>query len=159
MSKTQNYTIQINWTGNKGKGTASYRAYSRDHNFQGEGKPKVNCSSDPSFRGDASRYNPEELFLASIANCHMLWYLHLCSDNGIVVLKYEDHPTGKMKENKEGSGHFESVTLHPHVELSDDKMIEKALKLHAEANRMCFIANSCNFKIGHEPVATVYLNG
>ncbi len=159
MSKTHNYTIQLKWTGNKGKGTASYRAYSRDHNFRVKGKPKVVCSSDPAFRGDDSRYNPEELFLASIANCHMLWYLHLCADNGIIILKYEDNPIGKMVENEDGSGQFDSVTLRPHVELSDDKMIAKALELHEEANRMCFIANSCNFKIDHQPVATVYLHG
>jgi len=107
-------------------------------------------SSDPAFRGDATKYNPEELLLASVSSCHMLWYLHLCTTEGISVLAYEDSPVGIMIENEDGSGHFTEITLHPSITLSDDKMKSRADELHEKANKHCFIANSCNFPIHHK---------
>ncbi|MEE9373063.1 MAG: OsmC family protein [Saprospiraceae bacterium] len=153
--KNHIYKINLEWTGNKSSGTFDYRSYSRDHEATAHEKyGKIFCSSDSNFRGDASRYNPEELFLSSISSCHMLWYLHLCSINHIIVLEYVDKPRGTMIESENGSGHFSSVTLHPQVIVSEINMIEKANALHHEANKMCFIANSCNFDIGHEPRTT-----
>lgn len=157
MAKTHQYHVTLNWTGNRGNGTSSYTAYSRDHTIRVKGKPKIKCSSDPGFRGDAGRYNPEELLVASLANCHMLWYLHLCSEAGITVVKYEDKPVGTMTETPDGSGYFREVVLNPHVEVAADSMIKKALSLHHAANKKCFIANSVNFPVKHEPVCTVYL--
>jgi len=157
MAKTHQYSVKLNWAGNKGKGTASYTAYSRDHAIRVKGKSKIKCSSDPAFRGDETRYNPEELFLASLANCHMLWYLHLCSEAGVIVEKYEDNPIGTMVETPDGSGHFTEVILKPHVEVKEESMIEKALSLHHQANVKCFIANSVNFPVKHEPVATCFI--
>ncbi|MEM9300141.1 MAG: OsmC family protein [Bacteroidota bacterium] len=154
--KKHNYQTLLEWTGNLGNGTKNYKSYSRDHCLTIEGKQHpVLGSSDPSFRGNPSRYNPEELFLASISNCHMLWYLHLCSVNDIVVLDYVDRATAIMEEDKTGSGHFTEVTLHPHVKVKDEEMIEKANGLHEKANQFCFIANSCNFTIKHEPKTEV----
>lgn len=151
MSKHHNYTAKIEWTGNQGEGTASYKAYSRDHMISGEGKQiQIPGSSDPSFRGDSNRYNPEELFLASLSSCHMLWYLHLCSVHKVIVSSYVDLATGTMEESENGSGRFKEVTLHPKVYVEKGSMIKKALELHHEANEMCFIANSCNFSIKHE---------
>ncbi len=150
MGKQHLYKTMIEWTGNRGEGTSAYRAYDRDHRISVDGKPAIEASSDPAFMGDPSRYNPEELFLSSLSSCHMLWYLHLCSDHGIVVLSYKDEATGTMVE-EEGGGRFTAVTLHPVITINDEAMIEKANELHGLANRSCFIANSCNFPVKHEP--------
>lgn len=150
------YKVKIEWTGNQGDGTLNYKSYNRNHTISAEGKyDTILASSDPSFLGDTSRYNPEELFLSSLSACHMLWYLHLCSVNKIIVMDYMDNATGIMEENKDGSGQFVEVTLNPIVtiENTDDinnvGLIAKANALHSEANKMCFIANSCNFTVGH----------
>ena len=148
--KKHYYKSNLKWTGNSGSGTSDYKSYERSYQVSVEGKPTLEGSSDPAFRGDISKHNPEELFLTSISSCHMLWYLHLCSANKVLVLEYEDAAEGIMTEHKDGSGKFESVTLHPKVVVESELMIEKAKSLHKQANKMCFIANSCNFEIGHE---------
>ncbi|WP_235905994.1 OsmC family protein [Ginsengibacter hankyongi] len=95
-------------------------------------------------------YNPEELFIASLSTCHMLWYLHLCSEAGVIVIDYIDNATGTMQETKDGGGYFTEVILYPLVVVSDISMIEKAKQLHQNANKLCYIANSCNFPIHHK---------
>ena len=149
------YKATINWTGNLGKGTSQYKAYSRNHEISSEDKPTIYASSDPSFRGEATRYNPEELFVASLSSCHMLWYLHLCSEAGVIVIDYIDNATGTMTETEDGSGHFTEVTLHPVVIVTDASMIDKANELHYEAHKFCFVANSCNFPVHHNPTCEV----
>jgi organic hydroperoxide reductase OsmC/OhrA len=152
--KNHHYNIKVEWTGNKGEGTLNYQSYRRDHTVFGEGKYNpIQGSSDPSFLGDRSKYNPEDLFLSSLAACHMLWYLHLCTANNIIVTGYTDKATGIMTESSNGSGKFTSVTLQPVVIVQDEKHLAKANSLHEEANKMCFIANSCNFQIAHHPTA------
>ncbi len=149
MSKRHNYSIHISWTGNMGSGTSSYTSYERSHNISTANKINIECSSDPSFRGDASKYNPEELFLASISSCHMLWYLHLCSEAGVVVTKYIDQATATMTEEAGGAGQFTEVVLHPQVSVADSSMILLAEEQHQKANAMCFIARSLNFPVKH----------
>lgn len=153
--KQHHYSVNVNWTGNTGQGTQNYKAYQRDYDVAIEGKPIIKGSSDPSFRGDETRYNPEELFVASISSCHMLWFLHLCSENDITVISYRDDANGVMKEEKNGSGYFESIILKPFVTILEAKKKDLINQLHKKANQMCFIANSCNIKIGHEPVTIV----
>lgn len=150
MSHTHHYKTSVYWTGNEGAGTAAYTAYSRNHTIRVEGKPDILGSSDPNFRGDASRYNPEEMFLASISTCHMLWYLHLCAVNGVVVTAYEDHAEGAMLESGQG-GRFTEVTLLPMVTVQDASMIDKAIALHEKAHHSCYIAASVNFPVKHVP--------
>ena len=157
--KTHHYEVGLEWTGNTGVGTLNYRGYSRNHIVDIPGKSnKILGSSDPSFLGDTTRYNPEELFLASLSNCHMLWYLHLCSVHKVIVTHYTDSAKGIMQENKEGGGRFIEVTLYPHVLVQEKNMVQKANELHEEANRMCFIANSCNFRIAHQPLIEIDVN-
>lgn len=151
MTKEHHYKIKIEWQGNLGEGTKDYKSYKRDYKISAENKKDISCSSDPAFRGDPTRYNPEEMLAASISACHMLWYLHLCADAGIIVAGYTDKPTGTMIEKDDGSGYFKEVTLNPTIVLADDSKIEIAQKLHDEANMKCFIANSCNFEISHKP--------
>lgn len=154
--KEHHYLVKLEWTGNRGKGTSGYRSYSRDHMISASGKKNgIEGSSDPAFSGDSTRYNPEDLLVSSLAACHMLWYLHLCSASGIVVVSYEDDATGIMEETPDGSGRFSEVILHPRVTIEGDTMKDKAHQLHHEANRMCFIANSCNFKISHKPETVI----
>jgi organic hydroperoxide reductase OsmC/OhrA len=152
--KQHNYEIQVEWTGNQGQGTKTYRGYSKDHSISANGKPVISGSSDPSFRGDPLRYNPEELLVASLSACHMLWYLHLCAAGGIVVIDYKDNASGLMVEDANGSGAFTEVTLHPEVKISADGDEHKALSLHWEAHHLCFIANSVNFPVKSVPHIT-----
>lgn len=149
MAKEHHYVLTTKWTGNKGEGTTNYRSYDRDHVLVADNKPDIPGSSDPSFRGDKTRYNPEELLVASLSSCHMLWYLHLCSEAGVVVVDYTDRATGTMVETADGGGHFSNVTLYPNVVVADVTMIAKANELHHQANKLCFIANSCNFPVHH----------
>jgi len=150
--KKHQYEVKVTWKGNEGEGTLNYKAYNRNHEILVDGKyDSINGSSDASFSGDKTRYNPEELFLSTLSSCHMLWYLHLCSVHKIIVTDYKDKAKGVMEEKEDGIGRFTEVTLYPEVKITDERMIEKATALHEQANKMCFIANSCNFKIGHKP--------
>lgn len=155
IMKTHHYKAIIQWTGNRGTGTSGYRDYDRNHTISVENKAIIDGSSDPSFRGDKTKHNPEEMFLSSLSSCHMLWYLHFCSEAGIIVIDYTDEATGIMEETSNGSGHFTEITLHPTVTVSEESMIEKAEKFHHQANEYCFIANSVNFPVKHIPVVLV----
>ena len=141
------YKVQVAWSGNDGDGTRAYCGYRRDHTISAAGKPVLPGSSDPTFRGDASRYNPEELLVASLSACHMLWYLHLCAQAGVVVTAYRDDASGVMATNPSGSGAFSEVTLRPRVTLSPQSDPVRAQALHAEAHHLCFIAASVNFPV------------
>lgn len=147
MSKQHHYAMSLVWTGNDGSGTQSYRSYRRDHEITAAGKPSIPGSSDPSFRGDRARYNPEELLVASLSSCHMLWYLHLCAVNGVVVLDYRDEAGGTMQEEDDGGGAFVRVVLEPRVTIAKGGDRGKALALHEEAHHLCFIARSVRFPV------------
>ncbi|HEY7688710.1 MAG TPA: OsmC family protein [Dongiaceae bacterium] len=151
MAKEHRYAATVEWTGNQGAGTSNHKAYSRAHEIRIAGKPPIPGSSDPSFCGDPSRYNPEDLLVASLSGCHMLWYLHLCSTAGIVVTGYVDAAEGTMIETPDGSGRFTGVVLKPEVTVQRGADLAKARELHAAAHKMCFIANSMNFPVTHEP--------
>ncbi|WP_419905789.1 OsmC family protein [Kiloniella sp.] len=151
MAQEHQYKSLLTWTGNKGTGTSNYKDYDRQYDITIEGKPTLAGSSDPAFRGDASRHNPEDMLLASISSCHMLWYLHLCSVNKIVVTDYSDPAVATMVMNPDGSGQFTSATLNPQVTITAGSNVEKAEELHHEANKMCFVTRSMNFPIGHVP--------
>ena len=152
MAKHHHYNCTVRWTGNQGSGTSAYRAYSREHEIIAEGKPMLPGSADPAFHGDASRYNPEELLVASLSACHMLWYLHLCAVNKVIVLDYEDHPAGDMEETADGGGHFLQVMLRPVITLRAGSDLDAATRLHHDAHGKCFIANSVSFPVKCEPM-------
>lgn len=151
-NKLHRYKTSIEWTGNNGTGTSSYKSYDRSHLLKVESKPVIECSSDVAFNGDATKFNPEELLLASVSSCHMLWYLHLCAENKIIIIAYTDEATGIMKEDQDGSGKFISINLSPSIILSEESMEDTAMALHRLANKKCFIANSLNFKVTHSPI-------
>lgn len=144
------YVLGLTWTGNLGSGTSGYRDYSRECLLTAEGKPELLGSADPTFRGDASRWNPEELLVAALSQCHLLSYLHSAVNHGIVVTAYDDAPVGTMSQVGQG-GHFTSVVLRPRVTIADPAHAELARKIHHEASENCFIAASMNFPVTHEP--------
>jgi organic hydroperoxide reductase OsmC/OhrA len=152
---THHYELALDWTGNTGSGTSSIRSYSRDHVVAAPGLAPISGSADPAFRGDPAKWNPEQLFLASIAQCHMLWYLGLTAGAGVVVTAYEDRPTATMTEEPSGAGQFDSVTLHPTVTISASSDAAKARELHEKVADYCFIARSINTPIHHEVTVRV----
>lgn len=153
--RTHDYTLTVTWTGNRGAGTTGTSDYDRDHVVTAAGKPELLGSSDPSFRGDAARWNPEELLVASLSQCHMLWYLALAAAAGVIVVDYRDDPTGTLVEHPDGAGEFTEVVLHPTVTVGDPSMVERAETLHERAHAKCFVARSVKFPVRHRPsVAT-----
>lgn len=152
--KQHHYSVSIRWTGNDGHGTRDYRSYRRDHIIVKYGGPEIPGSSDPAFRGDPTRYNPEELLVASLSTCHMLWYLHLCATNDIVLTDYCDEAHGTMREHENGSGEFTRVVLRPKIVISSGDR-DKAVALHHQAHQLCFIANSVKFPVEVEPEVRV----
>jgi organic hydroperoxide reductase OsmC/OhrA len=149
MNKHQ-YSANIVWTGNTGTGTSDYASYSRDHVISIDHKQDLQGSSDSIFRGDVTKHNPEDMLLSSLSVCHMLWYLHLCADAGVIVTAYTDNVEGILEYGKNG-GKFTEVTLHAVVSVESEEMIPLAMSLHSEAHACCFIANSVNFPVHHQP--------
>ena len=145
------YSLTMTWTGNLGTGTSAYRAYSRAHDISANGKPPIPGSSDPAFRGDTARYSPEEMLVASLSSCHMLWYLHLCADAGLCVDAYVDEPLGTMVEGADGGGRFTGVELRPRVRFRSPIDTGLAERLHHRAHELCFVANSMNFPVRVAP--------
>jgi organic hydroperoxide reductase OsmC/OhrA len=155
ISSEHNYSVTVTWTGNTGTGTSTYTAFSRDHTVDVAGKPPLAGSADPAFRGDPERMNPEDLLVASLSECHMLWYLALCSTSGVVVTSYRDVAHGVMATERDGAGRFTEVVLRPESTVTDESMRAKAMSLHEQANRKCFIANSVNFPVRAEPTISI----
>lgn len=151
MSNTQHhYSCTVTWTGNTGPGTVSYTGYERDHRITHTSKSAIRGSSDPAFRGDPSAWNPEELLVASLSQCHMLFFLHLAAKSGVIVESYQDSPVGTMTEDGNG-GAFTEVVLRPNVVVSSSGTADACEHLHAQAHERCYIANSVNFVVRHKP--------
>ena len=149
------YAVRTMWTGDRGTGTTGYRDYDRSVSIEVAGKPTLPASADKPFRGDPSRWNPEDLLVASLSECHLLSYLHACVTVGVVVVGYEDDASGLMVEDGRGGGAFREVVLRPRVTVADASMVDAATAAHAQANEWCFIANSVNFPVRHEPIILV----
>jgi organic hydroperoxide reductase OsmC/OhrA len=147
MSKQHIFKLNVTWTGNNGVGTAAYDAYRRDFTISASNKADILCSADPVFRGDGTKYNPEDMLIAALSSCHMLWYFHLCADAGIVVETYEDTAEGELVVGEGGKGQFSWVKLHPKITLQDASRMEEAKKMHEKAHEYCFIARSVNFPV------------
>jgi organic hydroperoxide reductase OsmC/OhrA len=152
MARRHRYEVTVTWTGNTGTGTIGYRNYERSHEISASGKSIIAGSSDPAFRGDRTRWSPEDLLVASLSACHKLWYLHLCAEAGVVVDAYVDEAIGVMEEAADGSGQFVEVTLRPRVSLAPASDKAKARSLHHQAHSKCFIARSVNFPVLCEPI-------
>ena len=147
--RNHEYRARLTWDGNRGDGTSNYAAYGREYRVAIDGKPELNGSADPTFRGDATKHNPEDLLLAAVSSCHMLSYLALCARGSIEVVAYQDDAVGQMVFHKDGSGEFTEIVLRPAVTIRSGDL-EKATQLHERAHEICFIARSCNFPIRHE---------
>lgn len=150
MRLTHLFKAELNWNSNQNSDVTTSKIYTKSHKISIEGKPILNISAAKAFKGDPELYNPEDLLLSSLVSCHMMSYLYVCSQNGIEVLEYSDNAEGILEVNPDGSGRFTEVRLNPKVIIADTEKIELALELHAKANQLCFIANSCNFPVLHE---------
>lgn len=150
MSKQHAYGATIVWTGDRGQGTSEYRGYDRTWEVRTPGKPVIPCSNDPLLGGDPSKPNPEDLLLSALSACHMLWYLHLACNAGIVVTGYEDAPVGIGETSPNGAGHFVRATLRPSICLRRGADLTRADAIHHEIHQYCFIARSVNFPIAYE---------
>lgn len=157
MGALHDYTVTVTWTGAGAEGTTSYTSYSRDHEVELEGRPTLLGSADPAFRGDASRYSPEDLFVASLSQCHMLWTLHMAARAAVVVVGYSDRASGTMRVESAGAGQFVEVTLRPQLTVVGDVEESTIAEIHADAHAHCFIARSVNFPVRHAPLATKVL--
>lgn len=149
------YSVRTTWTGDRGTGTSGYRDYDRSVTIAIDGKPELLASSDKPFRGDPSRWNPEDMLVAALSECHLLSYLHACVRAGVVVVAYEDEASGLMVEDGRGGGAFREVVLRPRVTVAEEWMTDAATAAHAQAHEWCFIANSVNFPVRHEPTVVV----
>lgn len=150
MIREHRYALRSVWTGNRGTGTSGYRDYDRTVRVAVDGKAVLEASADKPFRGDPTKWNPEDLLLAALSECHLLSYLHACVEAGVVVESYSDEATGLMTEDGHGGGAFTEVVLHPRVVVAEASMIPAAQAAHAQAHDWCFIANSVNFPVRHD---------
>lgn len=154
MGGEHHYRVRAEWTGDRGQGTADYRAYARTVTLSAAGKPDILASSDAPFRGDRDRWNPEDLLVAALSECHLLSYLHACVTAGVSVTAYADEATGLMRQDGGNGGAFVEVVLHPRVTVADPAMVDAATAAHHDAHEWCFIARSVNFPVRVEPVVT-----
>lgn len=154
-TNNHHYTVNVTWTGNTGEGTSTPNGYSKNHEVRIQGKHVIEASSDPAFAGDPDRHNPEEMLVATLSQCHMLWFLSRCAKHGVTVTAYSDDAIGTMVEHREGGGEFTSVTLRPRISLKQDVDPDLLAHLHEEAHRLCFIARSVNFPVDADPSYTV----
>jgi organic hydroperoxide reductase OsmC/OhrA len=141
------YEVCVSWTGDLGQGTSAYTTYSRSHAIAADHKPAIAGSSDPAFRGDRERWNPEKLLVGAVSACHQLWYLHLCAAAGVVVRSYEYRAEGSMNEEGDGSGQFDQIALRPRIFIEDAGKVDLAQKLHTDAHEKCFIARSLKCEV------------
>ncbi|ASO19827.1 organic hydroperoxide reductase OsmC/OhrA [Actinoalloteichus hoggarensis] len=155
MTREHHYEVTVSWRGNTGTGTSGYRSYERSHDLASAGLPIIEGSADPAFVGDASRWNPEQLLLGALSQCHMLSYLALCSLGRVVVVAYEDSARGLLHESARTRGRFTEVILAPLVTVASESMVTEATALHRRAHEVCFIANSVNFPVRHVPTIRV----
>lgn len=154
MSAEHRFATALAWTGNRGTGTSAQRAFGRDHILSVDGKPDIRGSAARVFHGDLDRWNPEELLIAALAQCHMLSYFYVAVANGIVVDAYTDTAEGTLVTTPDGAGRFRDVTLRPVVTIGrGDPTV--AADLHAEAHRLCFIAASVAFPVHYEPTVVL----
>ncbi|QDO92455.1 osmotically inducible protein OsmC [Formosa sediminum] len=114
--------------------------------FLEKGKTLEVSAAKP-FKGDPSKYNPEELLMAALSSCHFMSYLYVCEQAGITILEYSDTVEGILNLQANGSGAFAKISLNPQVKIENQDQIQLAESLHEKAGNLCFIANSCAFKI------------
>lgn len=155
MNGEHHYRVEATWRGNRGTGTSGYRDYDRDVHLEISGKPALEGSADRPFRGDRAKWNPEDMLVSALAQCHLLSYLHVAVTEGVIVTAYRDEASGLMREDGKSGGEFVEVVLRPEVTVAEESMIPAALRAHARANELCFIARSVNFPVRHEPVIRV----
>jgi organic hydroperoxide reductase OsmC/OhrA len=150
------YSARIAWHRSSDEAFTDNR-YSRRHVLRFDGGAEIPGSSSPSVvpvpMSDASAVDPEEMFVASLASCHLLWFLSLAAARGHTVQTYVDDAVGTMARNAEGQMAMTVVTLRPQVVFygSQAPDAEQLLALHHRAHERCYIANSVKTEVRCEP--------
>jgi organic hydroperoxide reductase OsmC/OhrA len=155
MAKLHDFASSIIWTGNRGEGTRAYKGYDRTWDIVLPGKDIIHCSNDPLLGGDPAKMNPEDLLISALSACHMLWYLHLASNAGIVVSDYRDDPIGHGETLPNGAGRFLAAVLRPKISVQEGADLSIAAELHHKVHDFCFIARSVNFPVSYEPTFNI----
>lgn len=140
MATSYTYRCALEWTGAEISPT-NVATFSRDARVTFTSGVTIDLSAAPEFRGNASRTNPEELFVVSLASCQMLTYLFLAARNGVQVTGYADAAEGELAV-KDGKLRMTRVTLHPTITIAAGADPAKAHDLVERAHGDCFIANS-----------------
>lgn len=151
MSNRHTFEAHLSWTKPDEASSNRKRIYGKTHLMQINGKQDLTISAAKAFKGDPALHNPEDQLLSSIMSCHMMSFLYVCSQHNMEVFSYKDKATAILETYEDGSGKIVSVSLFPQVIIADHNQIELANALHVKANKLCFIANSCNFPVQHEP--------
>jgi organic hydroperoxide reductase OsmC/OhrA len=149
------YSARIVW--NKGAARFLDKRYSRLHTWEFDGGAVVRGSSSPASvplpYSDSSAVDPEEAFVASLASCHMLWFLSIAAKNGLCVQSYEDQAVGTLAAGGDGKLRMTVVNLRPHVVFTGEKpaTAEQVREMHEEAHEECFLANSVTTRVTTTP--------
>jgi organic hydroperoxide reductase OsmC/OhrA len=149
------HRANVSWQSSGGDFVAG--RYSREHTWSFDGGVKVPASASPSVvpapHSNPAHVDPEEAFVAAIASCHLLTFLHLASREGFEVLRYDDEAVGQMTKNERRVSWVSSVVLHPRIAYAGGKRpsAEQELALHERAHEQCFIANSVRTEITVSP--------
>lgn len=156
MNHQHTFTANLKWNKTEATNDNSKKIYTKNHIVEIEGKPDLAVSAAKSFKGDPSNYNPEDLLLTSLMSCHMMSYLYVCQLHSIDVISYQDNATAALEIYSDGSGKIIEVILNPIVIIRDNIHVNLAITLHQQANKLCFIANSCNFPVIHHPKCSAF---
>lgn len=149
MNNLHTFEVDLSWEKKQLQPNSDNKIYTKNHIIKIVGKPELAVSAAKSFKGDPDLYNPEDLLLSSLVSCHMMSYLYVCAQHKIEILSYSDQAKAILETYPNGSGKIIEVILNPVVLLKDASQINNAINLHVEANKLCFIANSCNFPVKH----------
>ncbi|WP_066220794.1 OsmC family protein [Formosa haliotis] len=151
MSSTFQFKIYNQWNSESAQDEKKAGGSLKTHQVFLEDGKHMEVSAAKPFKGDASKYNPEELLMAALSSCHFMSYKYVCDKAGILIKGYKDEVEGVLVLNADGSGAFTKITLKPTVILHDISQRDLAITLHDEASKLCFIANSCAFPIVYKP--------
>ena len=155
MSKSHTYSAELTWQ--RGDQDFLGNRFSRRHLLRFDGGVELPASASPLVvpppLSDLSAVDPEELFVASLASCHMLWFLAIAAKRRFQVDAYRDAPVGVMEPRADGKMVMTLVTLHPRVELSGERLPtrEELEALHRRAHEECYLANSVKTEVRCEP--------
>jgi organic hydroperoxide reductase OsmC/OhrA len=144
------HAITVSWE--RGDTPFDYERYPREHDWQIASGARIRASAAPEYRGSAECINPEDALVAALSSCHMLSFLALAARKRWVVERYRDAAVGFLEKNEEGRLAVTRVVLRPRIAFAAPvPASDQVARLHEQAHRGCFIANSVRTRIDIEP--------